>query len=457
MLRRLLFRNFRFVYRLSQWTRHRLTPTGSLILATMVAAGIFGIDIRQSLAFQIFTISAFLLLLSLLSVFTFRSNFRIRRQLPDFCTVGSPLKYKIQLHNLDNHRQQELLLIDELQTTLPDFAEFSNSDDPQDRHRNWFDRVVGYPRLMSLIQRKRGAAILPIEVDDMPAAEQIEFNVNLLPLRRGYLHFSKSSIARADPFGLFRAILSTTNKDSLLVLPKTYRLPAIQLPGHRKYQQGGMNQASTVGDSQEFMSLRDYQPGDPLRAIHWRSYAKTGVPLVKEFQDEFFVRQGLILDTFIEDKSSYAFEEAVSVAASFTISSKQQDALLDLMFIGTQAYCFTTGRGLGKAENMLEVLACIEPCREPSFDKLNELILQHATEMSGLICIFLDWDKKRRDLVRRLTENNIPVLVLLVTENTNATVWDRTPLGNHPQHFKVLQTGNMQEALEQLNTLDDAS
>src|SRR5204862_6450540 len=106
-------------------------------------------------------------------------------------------------------------------------------------------------------------------------------------------------------------------------------------------QHGGVALASAIGESEEFVSLRDYRPGDPLRRIHWRSWAKAGKPVVKDFQDEFFVRHALILDTFTEPDDLAVFEEAVSVAASFACTVDTQESLLDLLFIGPQAFTFT--------------------------------------------------------------------------------------------------------------------
>src|SRR5206468_1933896 len=83
--------------------------------------------------------------------------------------------------------------------------------------------------------------------------------------------------------------------------------------GARKYQRGGIALISSVGDSEEFASLRDYRPGDPLRRIHWRSVARVGRPVVREYQGEFFVRHALVLDTFAGRPESHVFEEAVSV------------------------------------------------------------------------------------------------------------------------------------------------
>ena len=88
-----------------------------------------------------------------------------------------------------------------------------------------------------------------------------------------------------------------------------------------------------MGDSEEFVALRDYRPGDPLKRIHWRTWARIGRPVVREYQDEFFVRHALVFDTFLSAPTP-AFEEAVSVAASFACTVGTQESLLDLLFVG---------------------------------------------------------------------------------------------------------------------------
>jgi hypothetical protein len=56
----------------------------------------------------------------------------------------------------------------------------------------------------------------------------------------------------------------------LIVLPRRYPLPPIALPGGMKYQQGGVAMASHIGQSEEFVSLREYRHGDPPRHISER-------------------------------------------------------------------------------------------------------------------------------------------------------------------------------------------
>jgi uncharacterized protein (DUF58 family) len=209
-----------------------------------------------------------------------------------------------------------------------------------------------------------------------------------------------------------------------------------------------------VGDAQEFFSLRDYRPGDPLRHIHWRAWARCGEPVVKKYQDEYFVRHALILDTFIEALEHPVFEDAVSAAASFTYSVQQQDALLDVMFVGTEAYRFTMGRSLSSIDSMMEILACVEPCLDKPFAELQQLVTHHASQLSGAICILLAWDETRQAFVKTLRGMGIPLLVLVVSDGASIPDLDPGPMADQPQNFHPLKVGNIEEGLAALRIED---
>jgi uncharacterized protein (DUF58 family) len=170
--------------------------------------------------------------------------------------------------------------------------------------------------------------------------------------------------------------------------------------------------------------------------MHWKGFAKLGKPIVKEYQDEFFVRHALILDTFGGADQAGMFEEAVSIAASLAYTIGNQDSLLDLMFVGPQAYCFTSGRGVGHIEQILEILASVQVCREKSFESLEHLVLAHARSLSGCVCVLLAWDESRQRLVRSLLTSQVPLRVLVLTrgeENLPPGVME-----HEADHFHVL-------------------
>lgn len=415
MIRRLLFHNFKIIFALDYWVKQHFTKPGLLVLGGLITVSVFGIDTHQSLAYQLFTLFSGLLLLAVFSGWLFRGQFKVQRRLPKFATVDEPLTYQITVLNQGGRRQQSLMLRDHVKQNSPHFHTFLHAKEPNDDRRNRFDRYVGYPRWVWLIALSRGADIQPQSLPTLPPKGEAEVNLRLKPLRRGYIYFSHLTFACPDPFGLFYALLRLPHPDKLLILPKHYPLKHLPLPGSRKYQRGGIHLAMSVGDAQEFMALRDYRPGDPLKNIHWKSFARRGKPVVKEFQDEFFIRYALVLDTFTTQPHGQLFEAAVSVAASFALAPRHQDSLLDLMFAGTQAYQLTSGRGLGGTEKLLEVLACVEASQAAQFDNLTALIQQHLAALSGIICVFLAWDEQRQQLVQMLRQHGIPLLAVVVT------------------------------------------
>jgi len=135
---------------------------------------------------------------------------------------------------------------------------------------------------------------------------------------------------------------------------------------------------------------------------------------VREFEDEYFPRYALALDTFAPQASEEVFEEAVSVAASFVCTLDTKESLLDLLFVGPQAYCFTSGRGIAQPQRLLEVLAAVQPCERQTFAELDLLVRSRIRDVSACICILLDWDEPRQQCVRRLRGMGTELLVLVV-------------------------------------------
>ena len=277
--------------------------------------------------------------------------------------------------------------------------------------------------------------------------------MELNPVRRGPLRFNGVTLARPDPLGLMRSFITLAAPEAVLILPKRYGLGPIALPGIMKHQDGGVALASNVGQSDEFIGLREYRHGDPVRHIHWRTWARAGRPVVKQFEDEFFVRHALVLDTFTHHPQSEVFEEAVSVAASFACTLQTQESLLDLLFVGPQSYRFTVGRGLAHTDQMLEILASVGTCRNQRFETLEQLVLENIGVVSGCVCVLVDWDQERSDFVEKLRVLGVPVLVLVIVPAGQKATLDPGPMRAEPERFIVLEAGRIQEGLERVTSV----
>ena len=448
MLKRILYRNYRLSSSVRDRFKRRLTAPGFVLLAATLVCGALGSDTNAAMAFHGFALGASLFLVAWFWMWLPNPVISVRRTLPRFGTAGQPLEYRVTLSTPSSRILRGLAAFELLADPRPSLEEFLEGREPGELKRNAFDRAFGFYRWLWLISQKQIAVASEFLIPPFVKGQPVEVRMNLIPSKRGRLALEGLAVACPDPFGLLRRVVRTPLAESVLILPKRYPLPNLDLPGRRQYQQGGVTLASTVGESEEFASLRDYRAGDSPRRIHWKSLAKTGRLIVKEFQDEFFVRHALILDTFLSRDNSELFEEAVSVAASFACAIPTQDSLLDLMFVGPKAFCFTTGRGLAQTGQMLEILAAVRPCTEKPFHSLRTLVQSHITAVSGCVCVLLGWDDARQDLVRQLQVFNVPILVVVLVSRGETIA--ENPLAPQVEAFHVIELGAVGEGLARL-------
>lgn len=394
---------------LQHLVERRFTAGGLLVGSAMIATAALGVDTKLTVAYRIFAFSAALLLVAWVAMWLQRGRFTVERKLPRVVTAGEAFHYRVTVSSLAGAPRDGLSLIEDLADPRPSLAEL--------RARVRFPTYRAWRRL---VNERRTCQVAALALPALPARSRTEVIVRGEALRRGNQHFLGMTVARADPLGLLRGLSPQAAPANVLVLPRRYALPPIALPGSRRYQHGGVALAASIGDSEEFIGLRDYRPGDPLQRIHWKSFARSGEPVVREYQDEYFERHALILDTFAGGTGSdlqraAAFEEAVSIASSFACTINTQECLLDLMFVGNQSYLYTAGRGQLSAGSLLEVLAGVQLGGAHGFGTLQDAVFARRHMLSGSICILLAWDEPRREFVRALRAQGVPVLVLVVT------------------------------------------
>ena len=443
---RSLYLFFRYGSAIRHWLRRHISRSGFLLFITLLFSSSLGAHMGQNTVFHFFTLLLVLGFVSICFCLYFKAHIRVVRHLPDFVTEGESFRYRAVIENQGSRVLRNIEFYDELDWHYPTYSEFCNFNKTYTTKSRYFLLVPRWNDLLQkgiAIERERQNLVI------MRPETPVEMWQKGTPLRRGIVRYKSVTFFRSDPFGLFWSLSSVSCVNSLLVLPRRYLLPPIQLGGSRKYQPSGVTLASVIGDSQEFLSMRDYRPGDPPRTIHWRSWAKTGKPMVKEFQDEYFNRHGLILDTFATDCSDQCFEKAISVAASFACTVADRDSLLDLLFVGTKAYCFTTGRSVGHSQQLLEILATVQPSPSDSFDELQQLIQQRSNLLSSCICVLLAWDKPRQKMISDILASGIPVLPLVISENEDEVRAQMEGMDS-PMPVKYLHPDRIEEGLAKI-------
>jgi uncharacterized protein (DUF58 family) len=445
-VRRALYAALRLFSALDHWLRVRLTPGGWLVLGAGGAAAAAGIDLNRTLTAQAFTFLAALLLVAFAGSLRWRVAVKARRELPRYATAGERFVYRVTLTNGGAAPIDGATLSEDFRDPRPSYAEWRAAREPGEERRNWFDRNGGYFRWRWLIGRRVPDTESEVPVPAAAPGASITLGMAFTPRHRGRIELAGLRLARVDELGLARGLARLELPAHVIALPRRYRLPPLALPGRRRFQAGGVSLAASVGDSEEFFALRDYRPGDPLQRLHWKSFARTGKPIVKEFQDEFYERHALVLDTGRVRGADAAFEEAVSVAASFVYTLETQECLLDLLFVsgeGAQTAAvrtYTGGRGQFHPASMLEVLAGVGPSAPGDFADLARAVMARRGSLSSLVVVLLDWDDARQAFVAAARASGLQVRALLVCSPAQAP---RDPVGG----LTVLHPGEIERGL----------
>jgi uncharacterized protein (DUF58 family) len=231
---------------------------------------------------------------------------------------------------------------------------------------------------------------------------------------RGPHHLDSFAAEALVPLRLALGPRIVSSGTRLTVVPRIASVVQVHLPTSPRYQPGGVAMASVTGESSELVGVRPYRAGDRIRDLHAKTWARTGEPVVRKYQQEYFSRVGVILDTDLPGRDEETLEAAVSLAAGIVANLSRGEALIDLLVTGDRLHPLTVGRSLGHLDQVLDHLACVEA--GPRFDaaRLMYLLRPHLCRLSSIVAVFLGWDDERTALVQQIERAGPGCRALLV-------------------------------------------
>lgn len=204
------------------------------------------------------------------------------------------------------------------------------------------ERAVGALRLTNPGTR----ALLPVRVElpvgkglatfQVPrlAAGQTHEELFAIPThRRAVLKVGPVSAVRGDPVGLFARTVTWSDPIDLFVHPRTVPMDGSS-SGFLQDLEGLPTSALSNADL-AFHALRPYVPGDDRRHVHWRTSAKTGELMVKQYQE---TRRSHLAIALSLNRQEYAHEDelelGIAVAGSLGLQALKEDKQLTVLVQG---------------------------------------------------------------------------------------------------------------------------
>lgn len=201
------------------------------------------------------------------------------------------------------------------------------------------DRAVGGIEVVNAAGRELGAssmelpvgrAVARFRVPRLAAGETHQDLFTIPTARRTVLLVGPVRTVRQDPFGLLRRAVRWTGEVELFVHPVTTALDGASAGFLRDLE--GVPTRDLTSSDVSFHALREYVPGDDLRHVHWKSTARTGTMMVRQFEETRRSHIAIALSTAAADYADPAdFELAVSVAASIGRQALAEQRQLDLL------------------------------------------------------------------------------------------------------------------------------
>lgn len=298
--------------------RLRITPFGIIIISVCLISGLAGLNIFSSGLYRIFTLTLSLIIISRFSRIKDFSGITVSVLFDRQYSVDEPSKYSVTLINETDRNFFDLELIPEIEKLIPSKEDFLSKKEPEEERRNFWDRNIYYFRWAWHILRLHKAEFRSVKVAALKKTSYMNIESDINPLKRGIIKFKGFYVTKKDIFGLYTSSSFFPAEESIIILPELTEVDIrlrkeISSAADRKNRfLSGYLMKHKTGD---FIGLREYVPGDPLRNIHWKTWAKTGKPAVVEKGFEKIKECSIILVNLTENENGnfgMLFEDCVS-------------------------------------------------------------------------------------------------------------------------------------------------
>jgi uncharacterized protein (DUF58 family) len=351
---------------LSLWPTQRLlwTREGAGYVVVWVTLLVVGLSQQINLILLVAGLAAGPVVASIFASASMLRRLRVSRRVPSYVFSGDPLKLDYTLENGRRWMAALALLIEDDLVPLDRSVAGAVSLTP----RVFFARVPGRDRA-----RESWQGISP---------------------GRGKYRFRMLDLVTRSPFGLLERRVTTIEPDQLIVYPKVGQLTRRWQHLQRQAVETRRGQRhDRSSQQQEYHGLRDYRPGDSPRWIHWRTSARLGQPMVKEFEQQNEQDLAILLDpwlprTKVTPEQREALEQMIRFAATVCLETcRHQGRRLLLGWTGPSPGVRQGPSSVKLLHELLEQLAVMRSSSEGTLAALLDAIPPSTLREAILIIV----------------------------------------------------------------------
>ena len=231
---------------------------------------------------------------------------------------------------------------------------------------------------------------------------------------RGQRSLGRFAAASVWPMGLVMGRRVRSRRVVINVVPRIAPIEGLPVKDTVRQHHGGAAASDRAGESYELLGVRDYRPGDRVRDLHARSWARHGRPVVREFRASTSRRVGIVFHTDCPHGDRGRFEAAVQIVAGMNERLLRDEVHVELMVVGTESMTASMGAHASAIEIGLDTLSVVDA--SPALDAVQarafvaSSVYAHAT----VYFVFCGWDDVRAALVEEVRHHGVQARVLAV-------------------------------------------
>ena len=223
---------------------------------------------------------------------------------------------------------------------------------------------------------------------------------------RGLINVGPARAVRSDALGLLRRVRMWDEPVLLHVHPRTVRVP-FDATGFQLDVEGVATGKLSSSDV-SFHALRDYEPGDDRRAVHWQSTARLGKLIVRQYEETHRSHHVIVLDTSRDAWDHDTFETAVSVAGSLGLANLRESRPVSL----------STTEGWLPSGVAMRLLDALSEVKARSFGDLSRRVREAVAQRPGVSALTLIVGPNVTDIeaahLARLAPIDVPVSIIRI-------------------------------------------
>jgi uncharacterized protein (DUF58 family) len=219
-------------------------------------------------------------------------------------------------------------------------------------------------------------------------------------VRRGRYVFTDSRVEISDPFGLHRVDAPLPSPGALLVYPRLVELARL-FSESGAHAVDGRRLLLRRRTGFDLHSVREYEQGESLRHVHWRSTAHRGQLMVKELEDAPRDEVAVVLDADARAVCGESFDVQVRAAGSILQAFARRGRRSVLVVNADRPESRKMHSPAADARQALELLAAAEPTgRTPA----HALLSDEASAAARALEVVVVTARIDRQLVDRLIQ-----------------------------------------------------